>query len=53
MPALHSSKSIDGKNQDHYAEVWIEKDALVGVIEGVCEELDVPFFCVPGLHQPE
>jgi len=29
-------------------EVWIEKDALVGVIEGVCEELDVPFFSCRG-----
>jgi hypothetical protein len=29
-------------------EVWIEKDALVGVIEGVCNELDVPFFSCRG-----
>jgi hypothetical protein len=29
-------------------EVWIEKDALVGVIEGVCEELDVPYFSCRG-----
>ena len=32
------------EGQEYRPEVWIEKDALVGVIEGVCEELDVPFF---------
>lgn len=34
--------------QDTYAEVWIEKDALVGVFEGVCNELDVPLFSCRG-----
>lgn len=29
-------------------EVWIEKDALVGVIEGVCNEYDVPYFSCRG-----
>lgn len=29
-------------------EVWIEKDALVGVIEGVCDEFDVPYFSCRG-----
>jgi hypothetical protein len=29
-------------------EVWIEKDALVGVIEGVCSELDVNFLSCRG-----
>jgi hypothetical protein len=28
--------------------VWIEKDALVGVREGVCEELRVPYFSCRG-----
>jgi hypothetical protein len=35
-------------DQPNYAEVWIEKDALVGVIEGVCHELDVPHFSCRG-----
>jgi hypothetical protein len=35
-------------DQKHRIEVWIEKDALLGVIEGVCEELDVPFFSCRG-----
>ncbi len=34
--------------QDNYVEVWIEKDALVGVIEGICNELDVPYFACRG-----
>ena len=29
-------------------EVWIEKEALVGVIAGVCRELDVPYFACRG-----
>ncbi len=35
-------------DQDHYCEVWIEKEALAGVIEGICTELDVPFFACKG-----
>ena len=30
--------------QEKRIEVWIEKDALVGVIESVCQENDVSFF---------
>ena len=29
-------------------EVWIEKDALLGVISEVCEKLDVPYFSCRG-----
>lgn len=36
------------EDQKYRVEVWIEKDALVGVIEGVCRELDVPFFSCRG-----
>lgn len=36
------------KEQYHRPEVWIEKDALAGVISGVCNELDVPFFACRG-----
>lgn len=35
-------------NQKKRLEVWIEKDALVGVIEGICNETDVPFFSCRG-----
>jgi len=36
------------KGQEHRVEVWIEKDALVGVIEGVCGDLDVPYLSCRG-----
>lgn len=36
------------EDQDERVEVWIEKDALVGVIERVCTELDVPYFSCRG-----
>lgn len=36
------------KGQDFYPEVWIEKDALTGVIEPVCEEFQVPYFACRG-----
>lgn len=35
-------------NQTHRPEVWIEKDALIGVIEEICSELEVPFFSCRG-----
>lgn len=34
--------------QDYRPEVWIEKDALAGVIERVCSELQVPWFSCRG-----
>lgn len=36
------------EDQLYRPRVWIEKDALVGVIEGVCNEHDVPFFSCRG-----
>lgn len=35
-------------DQDYRLEVWIEKDALVGVLANVCNELDVPYFSFRG-----
>lgn len=34
--------------QAHRLEVWIEKDALVGVLEGCCPQEDVPYFSCRG-----
>lgn len=34
--------------QSHRPEVWVEKDALVGVIGQVCERWDVPYFSCRG-----
>lgn len=49
---LHSAWAgfqLDGwVGQKYRPEVWIEKDALVGVIEGVCEELRIPYFSCRG-----
>jgi hypothetical protein len=36
------------EGQDRRVEVWIEKDALLGVIEGICTKWDVPFFAGRG-----
>lgn len=36
------------KDQPYHVEVWIEKDALVGVIEPTCENEDVGFFSCRG-----
>jgi hypothetical protein len=35
-------------DQSHRPEVWIEKEALVGVVEPVCRELRVPYFACRG-----
>ena len=35
-------------DQPQRVEVWIEKDAFVGVYEPVCQELDVPLFSCRG-----
>jgi hypothetical protein len=35
-------------NQDYRVEVWIEKEALTGVIASTCSELDVPYFACKG-----
>ena len=34
--------------QEYRPEVWIEKDALIGILERVCKPLDVPFFSCRG-----
>lgn len=36
------------QRQPYYVECFIEKDALIGVIEGVCEELDLPYLACRG-----
>ena len=35
-------------NQRYRPEVWIEKDALLNVIEGICTEYRVPYFAHRG-----
>lgn len=36
------------KDQRYYVEVWVEKEALANVVERVCNELSVPYFCCRG-----
>lgn len=38
------------KNQEYRPEVWIEKDALIGVIEWICTENDVLYFSCRGYN---
>jgi hypothetical protein len=46
--AANSYKTDWWQNQLYRPEVWIEKNALIGVIERVCTELRVPFFATIG-----
>jgi len=36
------------QGQEMYMEVWVEKDALKGVVGKTCNELDIPFFSCRG-----
>lgn len=36
------------EDQDRYIEVWVEKDALTGILAKACEPHDVPYFCCRG-----
>jgi hypothetical protein len=46
--AAHSYREDLWLGQRYRPEVWIEKDALLGVIEGICTELRVPYFAHRG-----
>ena len=49
IQALRDQYRIDmWENQPYRVEVWIEKEALVGIIDGVCKELDVDYFACRG-----
>ncbi len=55
IEAVRDSYGIDmWSNQQKRCEVWIEKNALIGVIADVCDELDVPYFaCIGYVSQSE
>jgi len=36
------------EDQEYRVEVWIEKEALVGVIARICQNLDIPYFACKG-----
>jgi hypothetical protein len=49
IEALRNQYHIDmWANQPKRVEVWIEKEALVGVIEGICNSFDVPYLACRG-----
>ncbi len=49
IDSAYASYAVDKWiGQPYRCEVWVEKDALVGVIEGVCRELDVPYIACRG-----
>ncbi|MHC4617225.1 MAG: hypothetical protein ACYTEQ_05670 [Planctomycetota bacterium] len=49
LQAAADSYAIDTRSdQAYYVEVWVEKDALSGVIEQACQPLDIPFFSCRG-----
>lgn len=49
IKAAAQSYAVDKwQNQRTRCEVWIEKDALIGVIERPCSALDVPYFSCRG-----
>ena len=35
-------------DQPNYVEVWIEKEALAGVFQRICQKLDIPLFACKG-----
>lgn len=46
--ALNQFQLNKWENQPCRIEVWIEKEALVGVISDICRQLDVPYFACKG-----
>ncbi|MFE0036788.1 hypothetical protein [Streptomyces sp. NPDC059015] len=46
--AAYGYRTERWQDQPHRVEVWIEKDALVGVITGVCQRNDVDYFSCRG-----
>ena len=53
-PKAIIESAIDGfaidkwEGQDYRIEAWIEKDALIGIIERVCNKWDIPYFSCRG-----
>lgn len=46
--AAHSFAVDKWAGQEYRVEVWIEKEALAGVLQAVCPGLDVPYFSCRG-----
>ncbi len=48
--AAHSYKLDTREDQKYYIEVWVEKNALLGVIEPICRKLDVTYLPCIGYY---
>ena len=49
VTAAAKGYAIDTRSdQPVYIEVWVEKEAMAGVVGKICRELDVPYFCCRG-----
>ncbi len=46
--AINSYQIDKWENQPYHVEVWVEKDALVGVVARICNQLDVSYFSCRG-----
>jgi hypothetical protein len=46
--AKHSYYKNHWDNMENYIEVWVEKDALIGIVQAVCRKYDVPNFSCRG-----
>lgn len=46
--AAYSYRLDKWQNQEYYVEVWVEKEALAGVIERIATTLDLPWFACRG-----
>lgn len=46
--ALYSYRLDTRNDQPNYIEIWVEKDALISIVENVAKELDVPCFSCRG-----
>lgn len=46
--AVYSYRTDKWLNQEYHVEVWIEKEALTGVISQICKQVEVPYFACRG-----
>ncbi len=46
--AVYSYRTDKWLNQPYHVEVWIEKEALTGVISQICTQVEVPYFACRG-----
>jgi len=48
VSAMHSYYMDHWEGQEYYVEIWVEKDALISIVETVAQKWDVPCFSCRG-----